>query len=385
MSRRAHLHRLAIGSLTAAGALLLLAAAPVGGSVGATTTPDDAVATTTDPADGSADSADGASATGPEGSAAPPGTAPDRATFERQMDMMLGLVPQDEMEAFYDQQNVEYQRRIADCMIEAGFEYNPENSGGVSFETGGVEWAEQWGFGMFTSMDPEDNPWSGEEFEWHDPNGEYLESLSEAQQTAFWAQQNRCYENVEWDDGSSAIWSNSDFQRVMQDFWADIENDPKTVAAERAWAGCMDEAGHPFSTVNEVYEEWFSQSQNEKQMRFWESEAWLATSPDHDEWQRLVDEEISVAVALETCSAPLNETREEIMRAKRSDLLELYQTIDWSAPPVTYPEFEYFDEWNFDGTIVVDGADDPGEGSTPNASPSTTRPRLDLSGAGGDD
>jgi len=347
MSRRAHLHRVAIGSGVVAVVLGALAAAPVR----ATTEPGTTVPETT--------VADTTVADATPGSSTPPREAPDRAAFERQIDMMLGLVPQDEVEAFYEQQNVEYERRIADCMIEAGFEYNPQNSGGVAVETGGVEWAQQWGFGMFTSMDPENNPWMSEANEWTDPNGDYLNSLSEAQQNAFWAQQSRCYENTSWDDGSGNLWSNSDFSRVMEDFWTDVQNDPKILAVERGWADCMDEAGHPYPTQEAVWEDWYSESQNEKQMRFYESEAWLDTSPDHEEWQRLVDEEISLAVAVAECSEPIQATYEEVMQSHRAGLLELYQTIDWNAPPVTYPETEYMDEWNFDGTIVVNGADEP--------------------------
>lgn len=131
MHRRSPVRRLAIGSLTAAGALLALAAAPIGsparaGSDGAG--PGDDTSDTSDTSDASV--------------VAPRRGGPDRVAFERQIDMLLGLVPRDEMEAYNHERNAEYDRRIADCMIDAGFEYSVEPDQGVSVDTTGIEWAQ---------------------------------------------------------------------------------------------------------------------------------------------------------------------------------------------------------------------------------------------------
>ncbi len=56
-----------------------------------------------------------------------PTVGPPPGDLDFQVDMMLGLVPQDEMEAYYRDEGVQRELRIQECMNEAGFEYNPEN------------------------------------------------------------------------------------------------------------------------------------------------------------------------------------------------------------------------------------------------------------------
>lgn len=110
-------------------------------------------------------------------------------------------------------QAAEIEERVAACMAAAGFDYTPvpqreedfayleESIGGAGAEpeVGTVAFAEQYGYGIVAfpgvdgaaaadadveDTDVEDTE-AGESEEWVDPNADYLESLSEAERTAY--------------------------------------------------------------------------------------------------------------------------------------------------------------------------------------------------------
>ena len=95
---------------------------------------------------------------------------------------MLGLVPEEEMEAYYRDEGVQRELRIQACMNEAGFEYNPENVDEMySFDPyaglSPIEYAEQWGFGVYAAMDPESSMSQdlGQDYVW--PNEDIVNAL----------------------------------------------------------------------------------------------------------------------------------------------------------------------------------------------------------------
>ncbi|CAN5562708.1 hypothetical protein BH24ACT5_BH24ACT5_07100 [soil metagenome] len=320
------------------------------------------------PGDGPADTESVATTPEDEPSAESPLTDEE---LQFQLDMMLGLVPDDEMQAYYEQDEQKRQEEIQECMNGAGFEYNPETQSGVSFDgqlgLSSLEYAEQWGFGVYTTMDPETNPFNDvdQNYEW--PNQEIIDGMTEAEQTSWFTMFDRC-QNETYDD---QIWNNSDFQRVMEDFNTLITTDPRVVAAEKAWRECMSEAGHPYASQEEMYDEMYSDNQ---QSDFYESSAWEESSPDHAAWQAAVDNEIAVAVANVPCSEGLSEVYQTVSEDLRPQFVELWQTIDWNAPPVTYP-----DEFSVDGDVPFGTADVPIEGA--DSVPTTNEPQggLDLS------
>ena len=274
----------------------------------------------------------------------PAGGQPPPGDIDFQVDMMLGLVPEDEMEAYYLEEGEQRELKIQECMNEAGFEYNPENVEEMySFDPyaglSPVEYAEQWGFGMYTMMDPESTMSQdlGQDYVW--PNEDIVNSLSAAEQAAWYEVNNRC-SNEAWTEDDP--YSNPMVQQAIEDFYTDVENDPRVVGAKEAWLACMEEAGHPFASEEDMWETIYD---DELQQQFWESEAWKPDSPDYAEWQSMVEQEIGVAVANATCAPPLEEARQEVVADLRPEFVEVWQTIDWSLPPVTYPEDELiFDE-----------------------------------------
>jgi hypothetical protein len=290
-------------------------------------------ASTTEPDDTATDST---------GDTAGGGRPPDDMEF--QIDMMLGLVPEDEMQDYWAQQNQESERVIQQCMNDAGFEYEPTGAEDISFDQynglSQLEYAQQFGFGMWTTMNPE-NQQTGSMSEW--PNQSIVDALTPEEQNAWFEVNQRCSEDAY--SGSNDPWSNPMVQQIMEDFTQDIENDGRYRDALAAWQDCMADSGHPFADSEEMYAEVYGSMEDQEmwdlQSQFYESEAWLETSPDHDEWQALVDEEIEIAVADATCTPALTEARNEIQRDLRDELVAVWQTIDWSLPPVTYEEIMF--------------------------------------------
>lgn len=309
--------------------------------------------------------------------AAPGTTEPDGGPpvdIEFQIDMILGLVPQEEMAQYWAAQERDRQLAIQACMNESGFEYAPEeypNADPMATMTP-LEYAEQWGFGVWTTMDPDNNPF-GSDTEWVWPNEEIVNALSASEQNAWYEANSRCVDEAVV--GEDETWRNPMVQESLADFTADVENDPRVQAAVQGWRDCMAEAGHPFASQDEMYTAVYGSGDenSELQQRFFESEAWKPESPDHAEWQALVDEEISIAVADATCTVPLLEAREAVATELRPQLVAVWQTIDWDLPPVTFA--------GEDDVYVAPGDTLFGDevGASPSAPGDTAAP-IDLSG-----
>ncbi len=306
-----------------------------------------------------------------------------------QIDMMLGLVPDDEMEAYWADQSEAQERSIQACMRESGFEYNIDTQMMSMIDPRAgmapLEWAQQYGFGVWTQMDPDNNPYqSMETTEW--ANQEIVEALSESESNAWFEANNRCSTDAYAEDD---IYRNPMVQQAIEEFYEEVNNDPRVRDAEEAWRGCMADAGQPFETEQDMYDHVYAGWNGDEELaeleaRFWESEAWTEDSPDHARWQELVDEEIAIAIADATCTPALQEVREEVQRDMRPELVAVWQTIDWDLPPVTFPgEGEEF--------VYVDGSRAPeAEISTPGDSGPTDSEGddgpapLDLSGGATD-
>jgi len=347
-------------SLVMRGALALAATAvPVGVAVAAgdDSTPDESAPTPSGPASSQAQTTEDTESgppsasepsdvstddTSTEGSAgengggmAPPGD------IEFQIDMMLGLVPEDEMNEHWASQNQQQELGIQACMNESGFEYIPQDMSQMVFsdptaDMPRLEYAEQYGFGMWTTMDPELDPYAstGNDYEW--PNQDIVDALSESEQNAWYEVNSRCSMDA-YNNADNDPWRNPEVQQAMDDFNSDVENDSRMREAKAAWVACMEEAGHPYPSQDDMWRDVNGDDDDYSlHEQFYESEAWKPTSEDHAQWQQLVDHEIEVAVANAGCQPALDEVRDEVQTDLRDDLIAVWQTIDWSLPPVTF-------------------------------------------------
>ena len=105
----------------------------------------------------------------------------------------------------------------------------------------------------------------------------------------------------------------------------------------------MADAGQPFESQDALFEQIYAVWNGDQelaalQQQFFETQAWEEDSPDHAQWQELVDEEIALAVADAGCSPALEQVREDVRRDLRPQLVAVWETIDWDLPADTVPE-----------------------------------------------
>ncbi len=166
------------------------------------------------------------------------------------------------------------QSLIAECMTEQGFEYRPTlsapalaTSTGDEWKPDDREWVAQWGYGIaqFPGADeplPQDTT--------VDPNEDYLASLPESEQNAYWealygatADDDRLSDGdvpeYDWTTAGCAGRAGHEvsgddplqgeefrpLRDALQAFWSDTSALPGMAEVDAAWAACMEDAGYP--------------------------------------------------------------------------------------------------------------------------------------------
>ncbi|ROR95644.1 hypothetical protein EDD28_0205 [Salana multivorans] len=269
-------------------------------------------------ASGSAASAEESAATmGPDASAGadagvvdPTAPSPLEAAWAR-IEGRAGLTLEDEV-AEGRALAIAAQDAMAACMAAEGFEYVPwlpegPISGGPGIATlpeyaglDPVERARQIGYGfiMDRRADLEDPVDIGV-----DPNLEIREALSDEGRRMYGEAAAGCSrgestpEEVARFQDPVYVELQEDTARVEVAIW----QDPRVVALDRAWAGCVADAGfpglaQPYETINLVSERWEE----------WRRAHGSAPAAGAAELQELVDWEVSLAVADATCQADLD-------------------------------------------------------------------------------
>lgn len=247
-------------------------------------------------------------------------------------------------DADYEAEFVAIEERVAVCMAQAGFEYIPQpySSAGFSFdddiETVGPEWgtlefAEQYGYGIaeWPSMSEELMP-AGEE-PYFDPNMEYVESLSAADNEAYWEtlygpspteeeyaqmeesgnfernpEHRGCYGEAEeavrneTSGGADNYWDDPEFADLMEEIeslYVNMEHSPEISALHREWSTCMEGSGYPglanpSVAIDPLYEEWNALHESSL------NGEWL--EPSDDAMKEFQNREIAMAVADWKCA-----------------------------------------------------------------------------------
>ncbi|MBL3698588.1 hypothetical protein [Leucobacter luti] len=207
----------------------------------------------------------------------------------------------------FDKQNLETEEFVAACMAKEGFEYTPntQNAGQVyntedmdGPEMGTEEFAKEYGYGIVNS------PWieqgmGGTEEEYVDPNQDYVNSLSESEQTAYyetlsgpslseeeWAEieaseggyspdlsEQGCYgaaqlAQQEKSGNDMEMYEDPEFTDLfdsMNDVWTELYDEenpnPEMTKIDQSWAACMEESGYPdftspMAAQNVMYDEY---------------------------------------------------------------------------------------------------------------------------------
>jgi len=254
-----------------------------------------------------------------------------------------GDLSPEEQEARYAADDKEREELMAACMQEQGFEYQPVNNSVYSTSSDGEEWkpddrewVSQWGYGAI-DYPGSDAPPVPEDDMPVDPNADYVQSLSESEQTAYWEAlygptpseeelgEDGSYE-YNWETagcqgqadhemtGDDPMQSGEfdDILDTLNTFYEDVQTSPEMTALDAEWAACMDAAGHPgfvqqYDAQSSIYDEL-----NE----FYESSG--DQGPDEAALDALQKTEIELALADLDC-------REE------TDYRDVAQKLQWDA------------------------------------------------------
>lgn len=233
---------------------------------------------------------------------------------------------------------------VAECMSEEGFEYTPNvQNGGVVYSSdeeidwGSDDFVKQYGYGIVNWPGMEEMQGQGEEYV--DPNQEYIESLSESEQQAYyealsgpapteeemaamedgsleydWTMAG-CYgsaqqETQEEMNGVQAAYEDPEFKELFEAtdaMWSglyDEQNLNDDVAKlNREWADCMAESGfgdYPSpNSVQMALSDEYNELQNAQNANLGENDEWQdLNEADKKKFQ---EREIEVAVADHAC------------------------------------------------------------------------------------
>jgi hypothetical protein len=227
----------------------------------------------------------------------------------------------------YEQQQKETEELIAACMADEGFEYIPvdysaqyEEMDEQDIEDQNTEeWVAENGYGM--NQTPEQAAEANEQAtEFVDPNQDYVSTLSESEQMAFYEvlygptpddseldedgsyeynwEEAGCSGAAQHETGGDSMWDDPAHKNVtdaMNDLWTDLESSPAMTKLNSDWASCMADAGHPdFAVKNDAMN-----AVMDEQNALWEGSE---TGPTEEETAAARDNELKIALADFRCA-----------------------------------------------------------------------------------
>ena len=262
------------------------------------------------------------------------------------------LSEEEQMERF-EKENLEREELVAQCMTDQGFEYIPvTNNGSVFFDAGQEwkpddrEWVAQYGYGM-VRYPGYDEPFVDDGSSYEDPNQEYVTSLSESEQMAYYEAlygpspteeelaDDGSYE-WNWETAGCHGWASHEMEGenpltsdehkplmdALNEFWMSMENNTAFAELDSEWAACMADAGQPgFSAQRDA-----STSISDELNAYYESQTeWVEKDPKLDE---IAEKEIALALVDLDCREKTNFAKE---RAAISAKLEEQFIADHKA------------------------------------------------------
>lgn len=245
-------------------------------------------------------------------------------------------------EDFQREQDRQREDLIAQCMAEQGFEYTPD-TGNTFYYSGdedsdGPDWgtrefAEQYGFGVIDWPGMQEMEEQQEGQEYTDPNWDYVSTLSESEQNAFYEalhgpgpteEEMALMEEDEdymWQPEDQGCWGwayqkvnegttigfyddpeFADLIEAMNAMWEDTQNDPEMVSLNTDWSACMVGAGYPEVTVRDDIHSWIYDQYSA--LMEGPTGEWVELTPEQKEEFR--EFEIAAAVADWDCQKEVN-------------------------------------------------------------------------------
>lgn len=203
-----------------------------------------------------------------------------------------GDTSEEEQQKQFAEDEREREEMVAQCMTDEGFEYTPNvqdasfmMSGGEDWDPDSREWVSQYGYGQINYPGREEME-SGDVGEYVDNNADYVESLSESEQQAFYEalhgpmpdEEDMPMEDesmeYDWETAGCSGWAQhellgedpfmSDEHKPLMDdmnkLYETMMDSPELADIDAAWASCMADSGHPgfttqFDAQNSIGEE----------------------------------------------------------------------------------------------------------------------------------
>jgi len=259
------------------------------------------------------------------------------------------LSEQEQMERF-EKENLEREELVAGCMTEEGFEYIPvTDNGAVSFSSGDEwkpddrEWVAQYGYGNvnWPGRDEAMTPEPGEEY--IDPNQDYVMSLSESEQAAYYEalygappeeevivdgegsyeynwETAGCYGWAQHEMDGDNPYSSDEHKPLMDalnDFYTNVYGAAEFTELDAEWSQCMDENGYPGFTAQQDA----SMSISDELNAYYENQTeWVENDP---ELAKIGEKEIDIALVDLDCREKVDyrATQQEMIFALEEEFI----------------------------------------------------------------
>lgn len=263
------------------------------------------------------------------------------------LDEALGLAdPQDpvaQLQAMADHES-QIEELVAECMAQQGFEYLPRDIAPDPRAAGELtdeEYRRLYGYGMTHSTESSYRDLEG----WGSPNEEHVASLDEETRFAWYRALNGddpdddardgCRHQAE-DEVTAFRFTDewAEMERALADVEARISADPRTIAAQASWAGCMADAGYPFAQeddaiefLNEaIFDAWADEPHPETGQRTTHRDSIAPWFFETDTWSDLVEMELDIVARADACNED-PQVRDEYEREFVDEHAELLERV----------------------------------------------------------
>ena len=258
---------------------------------------------------------------------------PEKSPLSEYMSAFYGNQDQD----YYDEQNKKTEELVAECMNDDGWEYIPVDQtqfGSVDYdaeERNTEKWVATYGYGVNLTQAEQDEMYGTSE-EFDDPNQEYVSSLSETENTAYYAalygpgpseedmnddgsyeyswEDGGCYGKAQHEVTGDQAYDQDQFKPIfdaMGALYEDQSKDPRMKELDAKWASCMADAGFGKFKVKQDA----AQSVYDQQNEFWEDNP-TGEAPTDKQTKEWREAEIDVALADFKCGEKLDYTQKAL-------------------------------------------------------------------------